>query len=530
MNVAARLGPACAVLLAGLALALGAGEAEVRVSFVTGSSVYVDAGSEDGLRAGDELQVVRDGQVVAVLRVKFVSSHRAACAREGDTAVTLAIGDLVRFTPRRAAAAGAGDAAQAAPTPTPPRRPVAQRLRELGLRGRVGLRYSILRDRSGTGLTTSQPALDLRLDGRRVGGSPFDVNADIRTQRTYRTVAGADTTQSRNRVYRLSAAWQPAGSRLRLSAGRQFSPSLAAISIFDGVLAEHTGERWTLGVFSGTQPDPVDFGTSSAVREHGAFTELRSSAGAARRWAVTAGAIGSYENGEINREFAYLQGRYDDRRWSAYLTQEIDQNRGWKEQAGESRFSPTSTFAMLRYRAGAGVTLRAGYDNRRNVRLYRDRVTPETEFDDSYRRGVWLGSDFEFGPRLRAGLEARTNAGGDAGGADSYSVNLGVRELTSWRIGARTRSTRYSNERVEGWLHSLTIGRPLGQRANVGLTAGVRDETARREGVLAGRVSWYGLDFDVLLGRRWFFLLSAERTSGDTEDNDQAYTALSYRF
>ena len=41
---------------------------------------------------------------------------------------------------------------------------------------------------------------------------------------------------------------------------------------------------------------------------------------------------------------------------------------------------------------------------------------------------------------------------------------------------------------------------------------------------------WYGLDLDVFLGRRWFLLLSAERTDGDFEEVDQYYTRLSYRF
>jgi hypothetical protein len=41
---------------------------------------------------------------------------------------------------------------------------------------------------------------------------------------------------------------------------------------------------------------------------------------------------------------------------------------------------------------------------------------------------------------------------------------------------------------------------------------------------------WYGIGWDVSLGRHWFMQLSGERTDGEQEKNDQAYFSTTYRF
>jgi hypothetical protein len=60
-------------------------------------------------------------------------------------------------------------------------------------------------------------------------------------------------------------------------------------------------------------------------------------------------------------------------------------------------------------------------------------------------------------------------------------------------------------------------------------TGGRRTETAPSEAT--PRVTdWYGLDLDVGLGRRMYFLLSGSRERGPFAAGDQLYTSLSYRF
>ncbi len=546
-----------------------------RITYVTSLSVYVDAGSEDGLEIGQVLEVAREGAVVATLHVTDVSPGRAVCSILDGGDATPTAGDAVRIGPpaetlpmspapsdpvaaKAPVAAGAAEyagsgapgapgSAEAPGAPSPvdgvqpapeeeasgsrSRRGVRGALRDAGLRGRVGLRYLAVKDRLEEGEAFSQPALDLRLDGTQVGGAPVDFSVDVRARRTYQDLPGGDTDRNDlNRVYSLSGSYRRPGSPWSATVGRQFSPSLAVINIFDGARVDYRARRWGAGAFSGTQPDEEDFGYDSGVREHGGYAEWRSAPEAERRWAVTGGLAGSYEEGEINREFSFLQLFYRGRRLFAWLSEEVDLNRGWKEEAGEDSVSLTSTFLSLSYRAGENWTLRGGYDNRRNVRLYRDRITPETEFDDAYRNGAWAGVDWRFARRFRFGLDLHTRGGGDLGGADSYTLTFGADRLTAADLDLRTRSTRYENDRVEGWLHSLSAGLQIGQRWHAALLGGLRDETNLFDSSLDDQVLWFGAEIDVLLGAGWYVSLSLERSDGDNEKIDQAYTSLAYRF
>ena len=225
------------------------------------------------------------------------------------------------------------------------------------LHGRVGVRYLTIRQ-AGGGPSYSQPSLDLRLDGSNIGGSAFGLNADIRARRTSSTLADGATSQDHSyRVYGLALSFRPMGSPFRLTVGRQFSAPLASVSFFDGLTAEYTRPTWGIGAFGGTQPDPTSFGYATDLKEFGAYFQFRSRPGSQQRWSLTTGGIGSYQNGHPNREFLFLNGTWSSSRVSAYISQEVDYNHGWKASVGEPTLSPTSTYASLVLPGGVGRDL-----------------------------------------------------------------------------------------------------------------------------------------------------------------------------
>ncbi|UCF68960.1 MAG: hypothetical protein JSV80_06655, partial [Acidobacteriota bacterium] len=490
--------------------------ASAEILYMTGSSVYIDAGIRDGLAPGVRLVSRRNGQSDVVLEVRESSPNRSVCDVVEGSLDELRLGDEVRFAP---AVAQAGT------------REGQSFLQRSGLRGRVGVRYLATRNASTDTGEFSQPALDLRLDGPSLFGSAWSVFADVRARRTTRTTEdGADESDTRNRVYRLTIGWDKPDLGWRIAFGRQVSPDLANVSVFDGVLVGYDRERWSTGLFSGSQPDAVDYGISSDIREHGAFFRWNAASTTAHRWMLTAGAVASYEDSEINREFVFLIGRYAGPRFRVYLTQEVDVNRGWKKDAGESSISSTSTFIVLRARLSDELQLVGGYDNRRNIRLYRDRTTPETQFDDAFRRGVWLGADCMAGPHLRLGVSGRTYRGGDAGAADSFTGTVGLRRLTRRNLALHLRSTRYENDRIEGWLHSLSASIELSEAFRLGIQGGTRNDDSLVNSDLNDSVVWYGVDIDVDLTKHLYLTLAAERSRGDFEEVDQLYATLACRF
>ncbi len=506
--------------------------ATARITYITGSSVYLDAGRQDGLREGDLVEVTRDGAPIASLKVSFLSEHRASCAIVSASAPP-AVGDTARYASRAPAPSRGASAAGMEGAPGARPGDAASRGRSRwasGLHGRVGARYLVVRDNDGADHGFSQPALDLRVDGYGVGGSDFDVNVDVRARQTNRTAAGAADIHL-NQVYRLATTYHLPDTRQRFTVGRQFAPNLEAVSIFDGLLYDMDTDRWGAGLFTGTQPDPSDLGLDGTVREYGGYYLVHSLPQSSRQWAVALGLIDSYAEGSVNREWLYAQMRYRGPRLNGFLTQEVDYNRSWKASAaGESTISPTSTFASLQIRSSERLTFYAGYDNRRNIRLWLDRVTPATQFDASYRRGSWAGATLRPGRHFFIGGDGRTSAGGPSGEANGWGGAFGWDGLGRANVDFSARTTRYSNSHSDGWLTTLTTGMDLGGPAHLELALGRVEENDAADPSLDRTDDWYGLNIDLVLGRNWFLILSEERYTGTFQDNDQAYAAVTCRF
>ena len=508
-------------LLAILATPVAAEEGSTVVTYVTADSVYLDTGQSGGLAVGAKLELMRGDTLVAIVEIVDLSTRRAV-ARITTRHQDPLIGDMASYEIVIAPAiASQSSAGRAAP---------ARRRRSSNIHGRVGLRYLNVDDRLSTGGGFSQTAIDLRVDGTRIPNTPWGFDIDLRSRRTYRSDASV-ADRSSTRAYRMLVSHGTMNEGWRFAAGRQLSSHLASVSVFDGVSADYTASRWGVGVISGNQPDPVDYGSSSDITEHGVYFRFKGQPGSTHQWDLVSGLIGSYAGSDVNREFLFLLGRYRTRRLWAYASQEIDYNRDWKvDEAGEDSISATSTFLSMNFRASDNFTLRAGYDNRRNVRLIRDRVTPVTEFDDSFRRGAWVGASLRFLKRYRVGLDTRLNGSGLAGDSTSHGLLFSGQGFTSRNISFNGRVSRYSNEQVEGWFYQLDGSLDVTESIRLQAHAGGRDDTNITTIPATDSLQWYGLSLDLYLARRWYATVEAEITDGGLDDFTQYYTTLTYRF
>jgi hypothetical protein len=518
---------AVALALAGPAAAQDSAAAQAKIAHITylgGKTAYVDAGRLDGLREAARVDVVRGGKTVGVLKVAYLASHRASCDIV-SAAAPLAVGDSVRFVPAPALRDSTIAAGTSSASSSPRGGGSGRRLR-----GRAGVAYFVMRQHAGAGGRVSEPALDLRLDGP-LGASTVNLAMDVRARRTYTILSdGSAVTDGRNRVYQAAVSMSAPGAPARVTVGRQISGNLASVGLFDGLLAEMNRPDWSTGVFTGSQPEPLGLGFSSSVLELGGYAQRHSRPGAASPWTVTFGAAGSYQAAHANREFAFAQGSYFSRRFSTFVTQEVDYYRPWKLLPGMKPISLTSTFAFFQYRATQDLTLDAGFDNRRNVRLYRDVVNPETAFDDTYRQGAWAGMWLQLARRFRLGLDARSSGGGPAGGANSYTLSFSADRLTRLGIGLRTRTTYYTTPDLSGVLQSAALGFVPGDRLRLELNGGLRAEQDALVGPGTVAVTWVGADADVTLARAWYVMVSATRQRGGVDGYDQIFAGLSFRF
>jgi hypothetical protein len=564
--LASALGAPPVVAAADRAIAAPVGAATAKVAYLAGGSVYVDAGRLEGLRVGDSLQVTRAGKPVARLRVAYLSSHRAACDTLG-TLAALQVGDVAAFVPHAleggapadstsagggataapdsAAAAGGAPAGAVNPVapgaagPTAPgvaalavprgtARPRPANPRASRIHGRIGARFLTVQTGGGGRLT--QPALDLRLDGSGLSGGPFDLALDFRGRRvTSRFPGQATLNDDRGLFYRFSLSTHDAAGRYRLTLGRQLSPALAPVNLFDGALAERHGTRWDFGVFSGAQPEPARLGISSAIVQGGGYAAWHQPPGATRRWSLVGGGISSYDHGNSNRDFGFLQAFYLGRITSATLEQELDWNRGWRRDLGQPTLQSTGTFLTTNLRPLSFLSLRGGFDNRRNVRLYRDRTTPENLFDDRYRQGAWAGAALDLFRHLRLTGDGRSSSIANTQRQDGWTGGIEGYRFTPLNLTARARISRLSGAGLENSLDSYGVGIDLPAGSHVEVTAGrrvMKDQFLS----IAERTQWEGADLDLTLLRQVYLNGSFENDHGGLSATRQAYFGLSWRF
>lgn len=512
---------AAPVMLAAQAAAAAApAVAWARITYLSGQSAYIEAGTKDGIREGTRFEVVRGGATVGGLVAEFVSSSRASC-KVDSASQTLVIGDSVRYAPARAESRAAGIGAMASATRT-------RRSSATALRGRIGLRYLVLDP--GFGVPLTQPALDLRLDGQHLGESPFGVAVDIRAQRSSSSSTSSLATGNVTRVYQAALILNPLNSPTRLVVGRQFAAALSSVGLFDGAAIDFDRPRWSIGAFGGYAPDEFTFGLSNRTREYGAYVALHNRPAQSPLWSLTLGGVGAYSLGQIDREFAFVRATYNDRHLSVYATQELDINRDWKSTTEGSATTPTASFVTVLLSVTDALSLSAGVDNRRSVRLYRDYLTPEITFDDSFRQGEWGGAMLNFGGHVRLSADARASSGGSTGKTQSVTGSFSLYRLTPLQVGLHVRATTFTGTLSEGRLQSASLEINPFSFLRFEFSGGTRDSSLPLDAASTTHLTWTGIDADLGIGRSVYLMLSTYKETGTNDHSLQTFASLSYRF
>jgi hypothetical protein len=369
----------------------------------------------------------------------------------------------------------------------------------------------------------------LRLDATSPSGT-VDAAVDLRSRRTTRAHAdGTIESDALGRLYRASLAIHDAAGRRRITVGRQLSAQLAPVSLFDGGLLELAVGRTTVGLFGGTQPAPIRMRFATDVVEEGAFVELHQAPLATRRWSAVLGGVASQQEGQPNRQFLFASGYWLSPGLMASLTQEVDYRAGWQRAWGDPTLSLTSTFATARVQVRPWLAVNGGYDGRRSVRLYRDRVTPETDFDDAYRQGAWAGASVEALRRLRFSADARFQGGEGLDGTVVQSWTAEAWRLPPLNVTARVRGSRYDGGPLESRLLVASLGGDPLLFAHLEVGAGTRETRDAVTGVL-DQERWWDTSLDLSLWRHWYVAGSYEEDRGTFGETRQVYANLSCRF
>ncbi|MET0556579.1 MAG: hypothetical protein ABW221_26310 [Vicinamibacteria bacterium] len=517
---------------AGTALAQPARAPSITVTYRSETAVYVSAGRAAGLSVGDRLVLGTPPETVAELEVTFLAEHSASCRivketrplKRGDALVRVAGGRVVPPSPPPPETT-ASPARVERTAPSPASRPAAF----ARATGGVSLGYSTTQDRSDFGRDASEQLARYDLALRGVSGRPLEarVRGSVRKlerERLYGpTVPGSE---SRDRLYEASVAWNPPAGAFAAMAGRLGATPFAGLGYLDGVLGEFRPTASSqVGAFAGTTPD-ADDASFDGGRKLGAYVRLAPRTGPLS-YDFVLGGIREDSAGEASREWVTQEGQV--RTGSLWLREriEIDLNRGWREERAGRASQLSEARVLAGWRVSPRTAFTVSYERRRN-------------FWSAFTRGI-PGDlfDLRLHETLRADLE-RTSVGGagfSMGGSyrrregderEVYAAHGSARLPTSIAL-VGVEATFYQTLFTRGVSGTAQAARNL--RGGHRLAAAYSIENYDLLGFTGGRLgqrvraSGYGQ-----LPRRSFVRADVEYSLGDDFEGTRAFVEAGVRF
>jgi hypothetical protein len=485
----------------------------VTVDYVTASSVYLSAGQQQGLFAGDTVRFQRDSLAAPAGMLLVVSSSRArAVVTPSDSTVKLNRGDIIFLTLPEAALqrlALVSDSVAEAPlappmaAPVEPVRPARERS-ALRASGRIGLEMDALRTwaRYGPGENQVQerdyfsPAMRLRL---RADGLPGGMRFSTNLRATYLDAGPSRPRELNVQVYQASVEADIRSAGVHLQLGRFYNSYESHSGYWDGMLVRVGSSHMGAGVVAGYAPAHGNQNLSSVAPKFSAFVDAHARSGKLR-YDVDVSAHQQSNVFVIGEQREFLGVSQGIAYGRTYFTQRVQVGRNggefelWQAQltgsaavAGplsvHARFTTERNDAFFhssalpghrtRWSAGAVLAGRAGYAN-----------AEAGAIDSGLGTRARIASGGFFLPRILA--VAGLGFSGSTSRDDNYTTSYLAPfiERSSGRFRARLAGTYYrtdfGNSVFEQKGGDLTLTLPLGRRSELGLTGAATTGSSMR--------------------------------------------------
>ena len=456
-------------LLRGMALTVSVllveicGGAEVtvrgRITQEVQDGVYVDTGTEQGLRAGltgvlhlDDgrtyaFEVLSTGEQAALLRLVGYPGREGLAGRLVD----IAFGREAKTPEKPKDPNGVAEASRLSPgrdgqsefvpllAPLP-RESEAPRP-HASSHGRVQVRQTFQTDARGDlGYAVTRVDSSGRVD--RIGGTPwsFEWSGDLRYRAGDAFASHPDAREPHPDIYR-AMFQRPFGEEGFLRLGRFVPYELPGIGYVDGLQGQvHPGERTRFGIVGGLKPNRINLDASADEPLLVPYATFASGPRDGRHYFGTVGLLNSYYRGDLDR----LALLFDQRAgWgkalTLYSTAILDFDVGASEIRQGTRLTQLDVSAVSEL--SSFLTLRAGVDHwerpdhqAQNVLLpFRD----ERFFDQGYWR-YWVGSSQNLPWNLRLYEEVGYLSSDTVSGGVRGQVSLTRSGLGDWRDASAT--------------------------------------------------------------------------------------------
>jgi hypothetical protein len=525
------------------------------VTQVASGLVYVDGGTAEGLAEGMRFTVshlapgdaLMNRKEVAKISVLAVASHSAACQIEeasapiqpGDTAqldpedaqvIQLARSPSARRDYAQVISFSEGDPLEDELRDYVPKPPLPEINR---IRGRIGFEQSAIFDHTAGGTQTFQEGIAVRADMTRIGGTYWNFTGYWRGRLTTQSGSTAPQTLNDliNRTYQIGLYYNNPQSNWVAGFGRFLLPWAASLDTIDGgYIGRRVAKKVTVGMFGGSTPDPTAWNYDPSRQMFGAFLNYERGSYETVRWSTTVGAALSRLHWHPEREFLFFENTLQvNNKFSIYHDMELDRLAPALVTSGNNGVRLARSFLTLRYQATNWLTLDMNHNYFRGVPTFDPRLIGTGLLDKLLFQGFSGGVQINlpYSAILYANLGANRR---DQDTKTALNYMLGLTLTKTFRLPIRTdlRYSRFNSSFGSGDYESLSVSRQLGDRLRLEVLGG--QQNLRSTFTSVSRARFVTADMDYLIGRHYILGASWTVYRGGSQNYDQMFINLGYRF
>ncbi|NUN71319.1 MAG: hypothetical protein HUU02_16600 [Bacteroidetes bacterium] len=419
------------------------------VSYVAASTVYISAGREAGLAAGDTVRIFRNGERIGSVLITAVSKRSASASvitqtlqiTAGDAAiiekpVVLPAAPVVpaAVTPRQDTSVRGGVRLPVHTTEVPRTENIVS--------GRAGIQYigALAEDPK---LNLSQPSVLLRLNIQNLYGSGLVLSMYGRSyydlSDIYSRYGGSQ--RLKHRLFDLSLQSNDPASAAGFGVGRLSSEFVGGMGTFDGGQFYLRQGLFTVGFLTGAKVQERGLQVDGEELKGALFVNMRTGPDILHQYNATLAYGRQMVRGNLDREFIYMQHFVmAGPELSIYESSEIelnDINGGVRERT----FKLSNTFLSVNYYPLQWLSTNVGFDGSRSVYLFETMKSfSDTLLDKNIMQGYRAGATVRlpYFMTLSANLSYRTKKG-DARDARTLSGAYRIADILGSEVGAGVR-------------------------------------------------------------------------------------------
>ncbi|TKJ36979.1 MAG: hypothetical protein CEE38_08730 [Planctomycetes bacterium B3_Pla] len=516
-----------------------------RITYEIREGLYVDKGSDDGLRQGLFGSVrFDDGQVLgfevlhaaeksALLRLTGPAKNERLAGQTVELVFEHSAPDQESKTEDGKSSTNKDDD-KFTPLLAPAGWTVGLPKSSNISHGQIRIRQMLQKDNEGL-LDYSMTRLGSSGSLDKIEGSrwSFEWSGDLAYRDGYALRYHPDYQDPRLDLY-MASFHRPLGEGGFLRFGRFLPRELPGIGYVDGFQGQiRRADHWYLGAVAGFKPDRDNLDPSGHEPLVAAYATLKAGNRDGRYYLGTAGLLGSLYRGQADRLALLIDQRAGvGSSLNLYSTAEVDFDVGGAETRNGTRLTRLDVSAVSR--VSSFITLRAGLDHweRADNRAERDLLVIEDDrlFDRGFWR-YWLGSDQGLPWNLRLSEQVAFIDSPDYDYDPRWRIGLTRMGLLSWPAASVTATIyNFDAQNLDGYGGRLSAYLPLiKHKLFIQPVAGFRMLEAKPQSS-DFEVSYLSLRVNGRLSSTWTLFGGFTHTYGDSIDSTLLDLGLRYRW